>query len=196
MLCDHFMENFPDKPPTHVPDQALVKELEMKFAEHIEWVNKTFFDGREVYGVGGQLRPKHAGDGSIEMNDNQVWREVAQVLATSLLARFGQNGRRKIEQLLADGWVESSTLGAGGASMSPNQREGEMAWVIDALFCGRNGIDRAGEPTAGAALKANEDQVWRRVALLLAKEFSERLGKRSAGQGSRGQSSKPEHTAA
>ncbi|MBC7987340.1 MAG: hypothetical protein H7X93_11845 [Sphingomonadaceae bacterium] len=87
LLSDHFMDRHPDRVSTHLPDPAIVDMLAEKFSAEIRWVNNTFFGGRGVFGAGGR-EPSTPGGGA-EMKEEEVWSEVALLLADALAAQLG-----------------------------------------------------------------------------------------------------------
>lgn len=90
LLSKHFMDKFPDISSAHTPDPEIVNILEKKHSSEICWINDTFFDGEEVFSAGGQAKPKREAPESSEMTKEQVWREVALVLAKELSSRSGE----------------------------------------------------------------------------------------------------------
>ena len=99
LLSKHFMDKFPDISSTHTPYPEIISVLEKKHSSEIRWINDTFFDGEEMFSAGGRPKPKREAAVSSEMSEEQVWREVALVLAKELSDRLGpQQSKEEIWQ--------------------------------------------------------------------------------------------------
>lgn len=99
LLSDHFMDQHWATAPAHIPDPAILENMAHRYSAEIAWVNDTFFEGRNVFGAGELARPETqpdtSGDQPANMDEGQVWREVALILAKEFSEQLGQRPSRE-----------------------------------------------------------------------------------------------------
>lgn len=188
LLSNHFMDRYRNSPSPHTPDPEIISILARRHARKIRWVNETFFDGEDVFGVGGQPRPPRQRAGSVEMSEAQVWREVASVLAREFSAKLGEGGQRKIMELVSDHLADkefdgvlTNTRASDAANNSLAEVASKMGRANDALFGEPGELEGSGLPPRKPEddqNDASDDLPWRAMALVLAKAFSARIGPR------------------
>lgn len=109
-------------------------------------------------------------------------------LETRVLAECGRtHGQRKIARLLSNHFMDQHWATASTHTPDPTivremeQRfASEIDWVNETFFAGHKVFGVGGQPKAdrGEPAAMDEAWIWREVALVLAKGFSERLGRK------------------
>lgn len=186
LLSNHFMDQYRNSPSTHIPDPEIANMLVEKHARKMRWVNETFFDGRDVFGVGGPSQTRREETGSPEMSEGEVWREIALVLAKEFVRRLGRSGGPKIMEMIFDHFRDEQirggltlAMGSSAASASSEETESKLRQIEAVLFGNAWWREAGGGPRPDLGDDRNgaiDDQVWREAALILAKALSERIG--------------------